>query len=206
MAAQQPDIDPARSVSPITTDASLLRRFRTGEQGAATELYQRYADRLLRLAKAQTSPDVAVRADAEDIVQSVFRTFFRRAALGKYELPDSDELWKLFLVIGLNKVRTVAGHHKAAKRDVRQTTGGFELGRTSTLQDGADENGLQILQLTIDELLTPLPIGHRQIVEMRIAGNDIADIAKQVGRAKRSVERILQEFRSRLHAQIREAD
>lgn len=29
-------------------------------------------------------------------------------------------------MIGLNKVRAVAGHHKAAKRDVRQTAGGEE--------------------------------------------------------------------------------
>ena len=206
MSAPDPLSDPAASVNTQTTDASLLRRFQVGEQAAATELYRRYADRLLRMAAAQTSSDVAARADAEDIVQSVFRTFFRRAALGEYELPDGDELWKLFLVIGLNKVRAVAGHHKAAKRDVRQTAGGEAFERAAERQAGDDEAGVNLLRLTIDELLAPLPAGHRQIVELRIAGHEVTDIAAQVGRAKRSVERILQEFRGRLHTLIREAD
>jgi RNA polymerase sigma-70 factor (ECF subfamily) len=197
---------PATGVGSGTTDASLLRRFQGGEQAAATELYRRYADRLLRLAAGQTSPDVAARADAEDIVQSVFRTFFRRAALGEYDLPDGDELWKLFLVIGLNKVRAVAGHHKAAKRDVRQTAGGPAFDKAAERLAADDAAGMDLLRMTIDELLAPLPAGHRQIVELRVAGHEVADIAARVGRAKRSVERILQEFRNRLYAQLRETD
>src|SRR5438552_7748541 len=100
------DEEPARPGPdpPPATDASLLRRFRSGEDDAATELYRRYAARLLDLAAAKASPDLKRRVDPEDIVQSVFRTFFRRAALGEYEVPDGDELWKLFLVIGLNKI------------------------------------------------------------------------------------------------------
>jgi RNA polymerase sigma-70 factor (ECF subfamily) len=161
---------------------------------------------LLRLAAKQTSPEVAPRADADDIVQSVFRTFFRRAALGEYDLPDGDELWKLFLVIGLNKVRAVAGHHKAAKRDVRQTAGGPAFDKAAERLTAGDDADLNLLQMTIDELLAPLPAGHRQIVELRVAGHEVADIAARVGRAKRSVERILQEFRNRLYAHLRETD
>ena len=131
----------------------MLRRFQGGKEDAATELYRRYAARLLDLAEAKTSPDVKQRVDPEDIVQSVFRTFFRRASLGEYEVPDSDELWKLFLVIGLNKIRAVAGFHKAAKRDVRLTASGDAMAAVGT---GADDVALRTLQLTIDELLAPL--------------------------------------------------
>ena len=188
------------------SDASLLRRYQTGEQEAATELYRRYAGRLLRLAAGQTTADVDARADAEDIGQSVFRTFFRRAALGEYELPAGDELWKLLLVIGLNKVRAVAGFHKAAKRDVRQTAGGQAFDKAAEREAATDTTALNLLELTIEELLAPLPPGHRRIVELRIAGHEVADIAATVGRAKRSVERILQEFRDRLHTLLRESD
>jgi RNA polymerase sigma-70 factor (ECF subfamily) len=188
---------------PPHTDASLLRRFRTGEDDAATELYRRYAARLLNLAAAKASPDLKQRVDPEDIVQSVFRTFFRRASLGEYEVPDGDELWKLFLVIGLNKIRAVAGYHKAAKRDVRQTAGGeaVEVGGAAV----PDETALRTLQLTIDELLAPLPESHREIVRLRTDGFEVAEIAAKVGRAKRSVERILQEFRQKLQGLIHDA-
>ena len=84
---------PADPTGPGPTDASLLRRFRRGEQDAATELYLRYADRLRTLAARKASTDLKRRVDAEDIVQSVFRTFFRRAAGGQYDAPTGDELW-----------------------------------------------------------------------------------------------------------------
>jgi RNA polymerase sigma-70 factor (ECF subfamily) len=185
------------------TDASLLRRFQTGEEDAATELYHRYAARLLDLAAAKASPDLKQRVDPEDIVQSVFRTFFRRASLGEYEVPDGDELWKLFLVIGLNKVRAVAAHHKAAKRDVRNTAGGEAVEVAGAAVP--DDTARRTLEMTIDELLAPLPESHREIVRLRTDGYEVAEIAARVGRAKRSVERILQEFRQKLQGLIHEA-
>jgi RNA polymerase sigma-70 factor (ECF subfamily) len=198
--------DPAASSGPNRqprSDASLLRRLQLGEPDAATELYHRYAARLIELAAKKASPDLKQRVDPEDIVQSVFRTFFRRASLGEYEVPDGDELWKLFLVIGLNKVRAVAVHHKAAKRDVRQTGGGdaVEIADAAT----PDETARRTLELTIEELLAPLPKTQREIVRLRIDGYEVAEIASRVGRAKRSVERILQEFRQKLQGVIDDA-
>ena len=60
------------------------------------------------------------------------------------------------------------------------------------------------LRLTIEQALDDLPPEHRQMVQMRIQGHEVADIARQTGRAKRSVERILQGFRHSLAAAIAE--
>jgi RNA polymerase sigma-70 factor (ECF subfamily) len=185
-----------------STDASLLRRFRGGDDDAATQLYLRYAGRLRVMAAAQTAAELASRFDPDDIVQSVFRTFFRRAAAGEYAAPGGDELWKLFLVIGLNKVRATAAHHKAAKRDIRQTAGGDALDAAASSR----EEDLRVLELTIEELLAPLPPTHREIIELRIAGHELADIAARTGRAKRSVERILHEFRAGLQGVLNERE
>src|SRR5262245_60502586 len=180
-----PGPDAPRGQETAATDASLLRRYRRGEDDAATELYLRYADRLRALAAAQASPDLRRRVDPDDIVQSVFRTFFRRAAAGEYEVPAGEELWKLFLAIGLNKIRAVAAFHKAARRDVRATAAGGEFERAVDSPRGADEAALNALKMTIEELLAPLPPTHRQIVELRVAGHDVAEIAARTGRAKR---------------------
>lgn len=184
---------------PVSTDASLIRRFRVGEGDAATELYKRYATRLFHLATARVPQTLQPRVDPEDIVQSVFRTFFRRASLGQYQVPDGEELWKLFLVIGLNKIREVAVHHFAGKRDLRQTTGG-----ESAEQVGAENHDIALLalQMTIDDVLAPLPPTYREIVRLRIERHEIADIAERIGRSKRSVERILHEFQQKLHGLV----
>ncbi len=176
------------------SDRSLLVELHRGQDDAATQLYLRYADRLLSLATKQTAGDLRTRIDPEDIVQSVFRTFFRRAAEGHYQVPEGEELWKLFLVIALNKIRTTGAWHHAAKRDSRTTVS------TEGLQDGQtqDETSLTILNLVIEEMLAAMPESTREIIKLRIAGNEVSGIAAQVGRSKRSVERVLQEFRAKL--------
>ena len=93
-----------------SSDRSLLRRFRHGQADAPTQLYLRYAERLQALAARQTSPELGRRLDPEDIVQTVFRTFFRRVAEGSYDVPDGEEIWKLLLVIALNKIRDARMH------------------------------------------------------------------------------------------------
>jgi RNA polymerase sigma-70 factor, ECF subfamily len=186
------------------SDRSLLRRFQGGQPDASTELYLRYAERLHALVASQSSPDLARRVDAEDIVQSVFRTFFRRAAHGHYCVPDGEELWKLLLVIALNKVRAAGAHHRAAKRDVRLTVGGEAFERAIESERSRDEGALVILRMVIDELLEGMPESHRQMIELRIEGHEVAEITEKAQRSKRSVERILQNFRERLEALIRE--
>ena len=139
-------------------------------------------------------------------MQSVFRTFFRRAAEGQYDVPEGEEIWKLLLVIALNKIRSVGAFHRAARRDVRQTAGGEAFDQAIDAEPGQDEAALTVLRMVIDEVLDALPASHRPIVELRIEGHEVAEIAEQVQRSKRTVERVLQEFRQRLDAQIREGD
>src|SRR3954466_1386611 len=112
---------PAPDATTAPSDRSLLRRLRGGSEDAATQLYRRYAHRLRALARANTSAHLARRVDAEDIVQSVFRIFFTAASQGLYDVPAGEDLWKLLLVIALNKIRTEGDFHQAAKRDVRTT-------------------------------------------------------------------------------------
>jgi RNA polymerase sigma factor (sigma-70 family) len=179
------------------SDSSLLRRLRLGSEDAATQLYLRYAQRLLALARAKSSPDLARRVDPEEIVQSVFGSFFRGASSGYYDVPVGEELWKLFLVIALNKIRAKGAYHRAAKRDVRRTAGGEYLEQCPERPEG-QEAALGFLKLTVEEALERLPPQHRRMVTFRVEGHEVAEIAERTGRSKRTVERILQEARTRL--------
>jgi len=173
-----------------------------GQADASTELYLRYVARLNALAAAQSSPELARRVDPEDLVQSIFRTFFRRASLGHFTVPDGEEIWKLLLVIALNKVRAAGAFHRAARRDVRRTAGGEAFDRAVESEADRDGPALDALRMVVDDLLRELPEAHRQIIERRIEGYEMNEIAAAVQRSKRSVERLLQDFRRRLGALI----
>lgn len=176
------------------SDHSLLRRFRSGNTNAATQLYLRYARRLRALVKARCSAELARRLDPDDIVQSVFHRFFRGVRRGHYDVPPGDELWRLFLVIALNKIRAEENFHRAGKRDVRLTVAGGAIESRAESDRGAQA----VLELTIKEFLEGLPATHRTVVEQRVQGHDVATIAEQTRRSKRTVERILQDIRRKL--------
>jgi RNA polymerase sigma-70 factor (ECF subfamily) len=196
--------DPAAGRPP--SDRSLLRRLRGGSEDAATQLYLRYAHRLHALARTKVSADLARRVDVEDIVQSIFGSFFRGASRGDYDVPAGEELWQLFLVIALNKIRAKGAYHHAAKRDVRLTAGGEALERLEEVSADQDEAAYAVLRLTVEEALDRLPPQHRQMLVLRIEGYEVAEIAEQVGRSKRTVERILQECREGLAGLLKGED
>jgi RNA polymerase sigma-70 factor (ECF subfamily) len=180
------------------SDHSLLGRYRRGNEAAATQIYVRYACRLRALAQAQCSPDLARREEVSDLVQSVFGSFFRGVKRGHYDVPAEEDLWRLFLVIALHKIRSKGDFHRAAKRDVRRTAGGpsFDL----ALQTGADsaEADSAFLQMVVEETLERLPLLQQELVRLRLEGYEVAEIADRTQRSKRTVERLLQKCREKL--------
>ena len=192
-----PDCQPTadESVSQRTDD-SLLRRYQSGEEAAATALYVRYAPRLRALAREYYAPHFAGRFDSDDIIQSVFRAFFHGARQRAYVVPPSGELWGLLMVLALNKIRNLIGHHRAGKRSVYQTTSLPNLDSHPAL--AADDSAAALLRLVVDEHLSGLPESNRAIIRFRIEGYSVAEIARKSGRSRRTVERVLQEFRARL--------
>ena len=188
--------DAALSDAP-PSDGTLVREYQSGSEEAARELYLRYASRLRALAVAQCGSDLSPRFDADDIVQSVFRTFFQRVRRGCYDVPAGTELWGLFLVLALRKVRSRASFHRAAKRDVRLTAGGDAVEQAEHPMRH-DESACTFLRMVIDETLEGVRPANRAIIRLRIENHEVAEIAHRTGRSKRTVERVLQEFRQRL--------
>ena len=194
MAPSTPPLAPMSSAVP--TDRSLLRLLRDGSEAAAGQLYLRYAQRLYNLILSRRTADLARCEDADDIVQSVFGSFFRRVRKGYYDVPAGEELWKLLLVMALNKIRAQGTYHRAAKRDVRLTaTADAVDGNRPRSQDDPEH---ALLRLVVEEALEQLDQRQREIVRLRLHGHEVAEIAELTGRSKRTVERNLQSARSKL--------
>src|SRR5438034_7863551 len=140
------------------TDQQLLQRYQQGDHEAAEQLYRRYADRLRALTRRKSSAVLASRMDPDDIVQSVFRNFFHAAREGGYDVPPGEDLWKLLLVIALNKIRARGTFHRAAKRDVRRTRRIDGLDPyTLAKENPHGQSGVTFLRLAADEALAQLP-------------------------------------------------
>ncbi len=164
---------------PLATpsDHSLLRRFEDTRVDAPSLLHRRYASRLRAVAARQISPALSARVDPEDVVQSVFCDFFQGAAEGRYDVPEGEEIWKLLLVMTMNKIRDMGNFHRAGCRDMRRTDGGLTFDRVAESESSQDESTLTILRLVIDEFLETLPQSHRSIIAMRIEGYVSASVS-----------------------------
>lgn len=178
----------------------LLTRWRDGDQQAAAELYQRYADRLLALTRSRLSPKLAARFDAEDVVQSVCRSFFARARDGQFVLQQSDGLWQLLVAITLHKLRRQVKHHQAQKRAVSQEDNGqevFGLPVEALAHDPAPEEAVALADVLEEVMRGCRPLDCR-IIEMRLQGHTLEEIAAQTQRSEVTVWRVLKRVRQQL--------
>src|SRR5262245_1394879 len=79
-----------------------LGALQTGDLAAAQPLWERYFDRLVRLARRQigAARRGGAEADEEDAALRAFDSFCRRAAEGRFpRLDDRDDLWRLLVTL-----------------------------------------------------------------------------------------------------------
>ena len=183
---------PADTVVAPPSDHALLRSVRDGDQAAAGLLYARYGERVRALVAQKVKGYVAARVGAEDIAQSVFRTFFQGVAERAYSVPEDRELWGLLCVLALSKVRERLAYHTAACRDVRRTA-------PAALDRVADEDAeARQLDLEVEDLLNSFHPADREVLGLRMTGHEMTEIAAKTGRSLRTVERVLHKARARL--------
>ena len=183
--------------------AELLARWREGDQQAATELVERFTDRLLALARSQLSDKLARRVDPEDVVQSAYRSFFIAARTDRFELRRKGDLWQLLAAITMHKLHHQVARHTADKRALQREE---VLGEKSSLLGAETELMARTptpfeAAALVDELefvmrqLQPL---HRQMVEMRLQGYSLHEIAAATDRSERRVRRVLEQMKGQL--------
>eukprot|EP00913_Durusdinium_trenchii_P035275 g33005.t1 len=155
---------------------------------AARNVFEKFSGRLMALAEHHLSQKLKRRVDGDDIVQSVFRTFFARSARGEFQVDASNDLWQLLVSITLAKVRSQARRHAAAKRDVRAESGDDPewLARTMSSEPSAEDALMLVEQLEL--LLSSLPEKYAEILHLRLNGESRSDIAGVLGISRQTVD------------------
>ena len=183
--------------------ADLLMRWRDGDQGAASEIFQRYAQRLLALARSRLSARLARHIDPEDVVQSAYRSFFLGARDGRYVLKRSGDLWRLLVAITVHKLQHQVERRSAGKRaparEVPRDDDRGPLGlHDETLAREPTPAEAAALADTLENLLAPLEPLQRRMVALRLDGYSLEEIAHEVSRSERTVRRVLEQFKEGL--------
>jgi RNA polymerase sigma-70 factor (ECF subfamily) len=182
----------------------LLCRWRRGDETAADELHRRYAQRLCKLAEARIGARLGRRVDPEDIVQSAFRTFFRRTARGEYRLDHSGSLWHLLVKITLRKLLKSAEHHGAGMRDVAREVCSDEDDSLHPEVVAHDPTPTEAATLA-DELETALrglKPHEVDMVQLSLQGYSTPEIATKVGRSRWTVRLLLNHVGHRLRKRL----
>ena len=187
--------------------SELLTRVRAGDEEATSELWERYFQRLVRIAAKRLPHNLRRSGDEEDIAISAFHSFIAGIRRDQYpDLSGPDNLWGLLITLTSRKVNA------HLRFQTRQKRGGGNVRGESVFLDARGEasrggiggvtgdaaapdlhaelaeacNGL-LNDLADDQL--------RQIAVMRMDGYLVDEIAEKMELSKRAVERRLQLIR-----------
>jgi DNA-directed RNA polymerase specialized sigma24 family protein len=189
------------------TSLLLLDKFRAGDEPAAEALFTRYFERLTALARSRLSSRLAQRADPEDIVLSVYRSFFVKAREGRYVLGRGGDLWRLLSSITCKKLLKRVRHERAARRSVDVEVPldpGNEAGISGRPSNPTPEDALELAD-ELERVFSLLDLFGRRVLELRLQGLQVTKIADDTGRSERSVRRSLAQIRDLLADRLHDA-
>lgn len=155
----------------------------------------RYTEQLLRLVRRQLPERLRSRMDPEDVVQSVYRSFFNRLRQGQFRFEDSHDVWRVLATLTFHKCTNAVAHHQRQRRDVRREKARLADGSAAqpvvAVERTPGPEDVAALYECLERLLAELPPRYATIVSLRLQGEPIAAIAEQVRYSRRTVIRVL---------------
>ena len=190
--------------SPATESVTeWLGMLKAGDAVVGQQLWQRYVERLLRLASRKLGNAKKKVADEDDVVLSAFHALFEGVAEGRFaQLDDRDDLWQLLVMLTERKAIGVRRREQAEKRgggDVRgESALHGPLGSVSPgwgQVAGAEPTPEFAAQMAEDFAQRLATLGDQpqlqQIACDKMAGYTNTEIAERLECSVRSVERQL---------------
>ncbi|WP_153559281.1 ECF-type sigma factor [Roseimaritima sediminicola] len=189
-----------------------IDRIKAGDSAAANHLWQGYFDRLVRAIRGRLQGQNLAVSDGEDIILSVFDSFYDAAAKGRFpDLTDRDDLWRLLLRMASRKVID------KRRRERRQRRGGAAV--VGSLDRAAEEEGwaevignepspemVLMMQESVEQLFSHLGVGQlREIAGAKLEGYSNAEIARRLGCSERTIERRLHLIREKYQQELLES-
>lgn len=192
-------------------DAEVFAGLRRGESDAVGEFCRRYGPMIERLAERRLSAPLKRRIGAEDVAQSVCRTFVRRAGEGEFELSEGGGLWGLLCAIALTKIREQTRFHLRQKRSLRDerhldsvAPGGERKMPETSNSDPTPDATAEVADM-FDKLVAEFDEEERRILELKLQDYTQEEIAERMQCSDRTIRRFLKRVQDRLSRMLDDA-
>jgi DNA-directed RNA polymerase specialized sigma24 family protein len=179
---------------------------KTGDSASIERLWNRYFERLVRLARGKLPGHCRRAFDEEDVAISAFQSFCDRAARGNFpQLSDRNDLWRLLFTLTIRKAVVTMRHQTRRKRG-----GGRLLGESAL--SGGDQKGPGLAEFferepspedvvlfteDLERRLSKLTDATLKSIAVRkLEGYGAQEIAMELGASTRTVERKLRLIRA----------
>ena len=180
----------------------LIARVRGGDGNAAEELVRRYEPAIRRVVRLRLTDTRMRRAfDSMDVCQSVLASFFVRAALGQYELGNSDQLLKLLAQMARHKVTDHMRRERAERRDMGRRNDDAEAAGTVAAGDASPSRQVAGKEL-LAEFRKRLSAEEAELADLRAQGREWADIGLERGESPEALRKRLARGLDRVAQQL----
>ncbi len=178
----------------MSDDRELVKNYQAGSESAAFDLFDKYCERLMKLAKRRISQRMASRFDPEDVVQSAFRTFFTRVRNDEFVFANEDDTFKLLVRITVRKTLRRIEYHSADKRNPEAEAGKPTDGSEQFSYIAGQEPTPEMEVALIDELenfLKQFKPMEREVLELKVQGYTNVEIAEKMNTYDRKIRRVI---------------
>jgi RNA polymerase sigma-70 factor (ECF subfamily) len=189
-------------MSDETPFQELIERVRGADGDAAAELVRRYEPAIRRVVRLRLTDARLRRAfDSMDICQSVLGSFFVRAAMGQYDLTDSDQLLKLLTQMARHKVTDQMRREQAGRRDVARLQ--CDSGAACDVAAAEASPSRQVAgQELLVEFRKRLSAEEKELADLRAERREWADIARERGESAEALRKRLARGLDRVAQQL----
>ncbi len=177
-----------------------LNGLRKGDIDSARRIFEHFSQRLCRLAQQHLSSRVRQRTDGEDVVQSVFRTFFTRDRAGQFQVDHSDELWRLLVTITVRKARGIWRKNNSEGRAIGREVSLDDSDRAQLAAFSQEPSVVEAIVLAdeIETILHGLDEANVTALELRMGGYSPTEAASHMGISRQAFYRLLEPIKERL--------
>lgn len=187
-----------KMLKPSPDDSAWLKSVVSLTDGYEAQIVEQFTQRLIRLAQSRLPQRLIRRCDAEDIVQSVFHSFFQRNEDQQFDIHHSNDLWRLLAAMTYKKTMQAIEFHSRQRRDYGREQDAQQSTKNSAMQNPIDDptaSAIAMMAELLDKILVQLPVQHQEILRLRLLDHSIDEIAEQIRVSSRTVDRALKASR-----------